>query len=74
MPDLIQAALAHPNEDVGWFAAQALGNLGPAAHDALPALKTAMGRSEWGRDLVEEAIRRITLRSPDGGDVQRLGD
>ena len=65
--DLIEAVKAYPNQDVGWFSATALGNVGPSARDAVPTLQTALNQISWGREFVEEAIRKISGLPFDGG-------
>ncbi|HEX8309949.1 MAG TPA: hypothetical protein VF614_01450 [Chthoniobacteraceae bacterium] len=56
--DLIATIQKHPHEDIAWFAAEALGNLGPNAADALPIIQS-MPIYETNRDLIEDAIKNI---------------
>lgn len=56
--DLIGIIRKHPDEDIAWFAAVALGNLGPKASDALPVIE-ALPIYEANRHLIEDAIKNI---------------
>jgi HEAT repeat protein len=54
-------------EIVRFQAAQALGAIGPAAQDAVPALREASNDSSLRvRDAAKAALRRITGESPEG--------
>jgi HEAT repeat protein len=70
IPDLVEAVSAYPNEDTGWFSAEALGNLGSAARVALPALRTAVNQTSHGREWVAEAIRKIESSVRDGRPIE----
>ncbi len=56
--DLIATIQKHPHEDIAWFAAEALGNLGPRAADALPAIQS-IPIYDTNRDLIENAVQNI---------------
>jgi len=56
--DLILLIQKHPNEDIAWFSAEALGNLGPKAADALPAIES-IPTNGINEDLIKNAIRKI---------------
>jgi hypothetical protein len=55
---LIAAIQKHPTADTGWFAAEALANLGPDAKDALPAIE-AMPIYDTNRRLMRDLIAKI---------------
>ncbi len=61
VPQLIRAVEQYATQDKGWFAAEALGNIGPAAKDAIPAL-TAARDKEWIGEYAAEALRKINGR------------
>lgn len=56
----LTAALSDPVDNVKYYAAQALGNLGPAARSAVPALIEAMQRDENNRYNYVSALQEIT--------------
>ena len=56
--DLIKIIQKHPTQDTAWFAAEALGNLGPKARDALPVIRS-MPIYDTNRELMEKAIKNI---------------
>jgi HEAT repeat protein len=62
-------ALRHPNELICWVAAEYLGQMGPAAGPAVPALREALRRDfrlALVRTGVRLALERIDLRPPVG--------
>jgi hypothetical protein len=58
VPQLIRAVEQYPTQDRGWFAAEALGNIGPAAKDAIPVL-TAAKDKKWIGEYAAKALRQI---------------
>lgn len=58
VPQLIRAVERYPTQDTGLFAAEALGNIGPAAKDAVPALTNAKDK-KWIGEYATEALRKI---------------
>ena len=56
--DLIGIIQRHPNDDLAWFAAEALGNLGTNAIDALPAIESLPNTDFW-RERKAAVIRNI---------------
>jgi HEAT repeat protein len=57
LPELIQVITSHPGENASWFAAEALGNMGPSAKDAIPSLERAV--VEGSADLQEAKKKAI---------------
>ncbi len=58
VPQLIRAVEQYPTQDTGWFAAEALGDIGPAAKDAIPVL-TAVKDKKWIGEYAAKALRKI---------------
>lgn len=56
--NLITIVQNHPDEDIGWFAAQALANLGTNASDALPAIE-AIPVHDFTRAWRDTVIKNI---------------
>jgi HEAT repeat protein len=54
--DVLTQALAHANELICWIAAECLGRIGPAARQAVPALRQALQR-EFRLALVTSSVR-----------------
>src|SRR5262249_47180911 len=57
IPELIRVMREHPGEDASWFAAEALGNMGAQAREAIPALQRAT--KEGSASLQDEARKAI---------------
>jgi HEAT repeat protein len=57
IPELIKVMREHPSEDASWFAAEALGNMGSQAREAIPALQVAA--KEGSASLQDEARNAI---------------
>lgn len=57
----LENAVVHGRADVDttWFAAEAVGNIGPPARRALPMLREKMGKSQILDRILLESIRRI---------------
>jgi hypothetical protein len=57
---LVAIMQAYPDYDVAWFAAEALGNLGPSAIDVLPALDALpLPSNPGGKETIARAKRKI---------------
>lgn len=65
---VLTEALSDANELICWVAAECLGQIGPAAGDAVPALRQALHR-DFRLSLVKTAVRLALERiEPAGGD------
>ncbi len=56
--ELVSIMQKHPDEDIAWFAVEALGNLGPGAADVLSEIERLPVYETWD-NIREEAIRKI---------------
>jgi HEAT repeat protein len=66
---VLTEALDNPNELICWIAADALGQMGPAAQEAAPALRQALRRDfrvSLVRAAVGLALERIDPQPPPG--------
>jgi HEAT repeat protein len=67
--DVLVKALDDPNELLCWIAAECLGQMGPAAHEAIPALQQALQKRyklSLIKTSVQLALERIDLQVPAG--------
>jgi hypothetical protein len=66
VPELIAVLYQYPEEDTARFAAVALGNIGPGAAEAIPALQRATTYSPFIGEEAQLAIAKIRRRQADG--------
>ena len=70
---VLTQALGDANELICWIAAECLGRLGPAAQDAAPALRQALGR-DFRLSVIKTAAKLALERieSPTGASAWRV--
>ncbi len=66
LPELLDAMNANAHNDTGWFAADAIGSIGPQAIDAVPALEKAGKKSSSLANRTRRAIERIRAGADKG--------
>ena len=65
---MLTAALDDPHEPVGWYAAKALGRLGPAAEPAVPRLKLMLNENYKPHPSLPETNAAVAARA-----LERIG-
>jgi HEAT repeat protein len=65
---ILTRILSHANEVIRWQAAEALAEIGPAAADAVPALRTALD-GQYRSSLIRQAVANALQKIESGGNT-----